>query len=273
LNKLIKKLLRRRFHKVIFLPLSCTPTFRRWSKIENTNLCNNCLKFDVSDSNRCPYNTLNLQQMESFLFEMIDHIIPQGFEYNEAYKNVDKSEKFNFIPIDVDEFYDLRMRSKKPFSDKKIVITHGVNRIGFKGTFLVEEAFKKLEKLDYKNVELRITPRQNYHSYLESLLDADIIVDQIFNRSLGKNSLIGIALKKIVVCGCIDESLQSFDISPENSPIISVPPSVDGIFNVLNDLIINKESYINFSDDAYNFLCFHHSPKRISEQILRVVDF
>jgi hypothetical protein len=176
------------------------------------------------------YQDSSLVTKQYSLASMFDGIIPIMYDYEVAYSDFSNVCKTIPMPINTDS-----IEYKENFVEDKIVVFHGLNREGFKGTHYVREAFDLLSKKYPDKLELIIDGKMEYNKYLEVLSRVNIIIDQTNSYSLGVNGVLSLAMGKVVLGGAEIESLASFGV--ESSPIINIRPSSEAIVEAVESLI------------------------------------
>jgi hypothetical protein len=196
------------------------------------------MKFDLK------MNSYFMESEKSFAFnkkilDLSNGVIPIMYEYEVSYES-EKTKRLNTIPIPINTNV---IEYKENRIGKKIVIFHGLNRYGFKGTRHVEEAFEYLSKKYPNELELIIDGKIPLNEYLEVMKRTNIVIDQMYSHSLGINGVYALAMGKIVMGGAEPESLKSLGI--QSSPVINLKPNaqsiIDEVENILQNRIIIQE--------------------------------
>lgn len=204
-----------------------------------------------------------LQMMQQFV-ETVDRVFPIIYEYYSTFCEAgykDKTEKPIPIPIDINKY-----SFSTNFSSKKLVFFHGLTRPGFKGTFLIDSAFKKLSSKYPNDVECWINGEMNFADYMKILSKTNISVDQVFSYSLAMNALYSMAQGKIVCGGAEKESSILYDgLLP---PVFNLEPNEDQILSVFENILENRSTLESMAHMSREFVEKHHNGLRIAQQYI-----
>jgi len=190
------------------------------------------LKFDAHA------NSFYMESEESFQFneKLIEHsngLIPIMFEYEKSYETSKK--RLNTIPIPINV---QKVEYKENIVGKKLVVFHGLNRYGFKGTRHVEEAFRYLQEKYPNDLELIIDGKMPLNEYLDLMKRSNIVIDQMYAHSLGVNGVYAMSMGKVVMGGAEPESLKSLGVT--SSPVINLEPNSKSIIREVELLLKNR---------------------------------
>lgn len=163
----------------------------------------------------------------------VDGIIPVMYEYEISYQGHKNLKDTIPIPINTQ-----KIKYIENIVSNKLVVFHGLNRYGFKGTRHVEEAFEILSDRYPNHLELIIDGKMPLDTYLEVMNKANVIIDQVNSHSLGVNGIYALAMGKIVLGGAEPESLNSLGV--KKSPVINIKPSALSIVEEIEKLLDNK---------------------------------
>lgn len=192
------------------------------------------LKYDIKKDTYYMQSQRALEYNQ-WMVDLVDGVIPVMYEYEEAYRNCTKRLQTIPIPLNVDA-----VRYEENTVAGKLVVFHGLNRYGFKGTRHVEAAFKRLAERYPNDLELVIDGHLPLAEYLQLLRRANVVVDQMYGYSAGLNALYALAMGKVVIGGSEPESLASLGV--DWSPVINVEPSADSLVAVIERLLEQRES-------------------------------
>lgn len=199
---------------------------------------------------------------ERTLISMIDGVIPVMYEYEQAYK--DYKNKINPIGLAV----NMNKISYSPNKlKKKLVIFHGLNRPGFKGTRHVLEAFKILGEKYPNDLELICQGNMPLNEYKKVLQNVNVVIDQMYAYSAGMNALISMAMGKITLGGNEPESLLA--LGQSTSPLINILPSANSIISVIEDLLERRNEIEEMGYDSMNFVKQNHGHTVIAEKYIK----
>jgi hypothetical protein len=208
-------------------------------------------------------------------FEFVNATV-EGFigcyEYYEAYADVKKRLKPILHPIDLSE---LTFNPPTIHKNSKLILYHGVQkgREGFKGSYYINDAFEKLNK-KYPN-DLNCIIKQNlpYKEYLSMLDNIHVLLDQTNCISHGMNSLIGMAMGKIVGCGSQNDLYFQKWLTPhcieQKPPIFPILPDTNQIISQIENLLETRENLVTISNKGREYVEKYHDCKIIAEKFLK----
>ncbi|HEY0666711.1 MAG TPA: hypothetical protein VGD22_00960 [Sphingobacteriaceae bacterium] len=242
--------------------MGCDSRMREWGKVKNFDLCNSCLIYDQK-SLVCICEKDRAAE-ETFL-EGIDAIVPACFEYHEAHKGNPKTGNIIQLPV--------LLPLSQPISDTsvkkdKINIFHGLNRYGFKGTHIVQRVFGDLNEEYSKRVNFLINGKLTFNNYNKLLDLQDIVVDQIFNQSMGINALLTLAKGKILVSG--DPSPACGALNIPLPPMVTIEPSIKGLKRGIEYVIDNYDKLKVLKDEGREYVRKFHAPEVIAGKFIEV---
>jgi hypothetical protein len=197
------------------------------------------------------------------IIEYCRGIIPIMYEYEKSYEGHPKL--LNTIPIAINAnkiYY-----SPNVIKDK-IVIFHGLNKYGFKGTHYVEKAYTALKKKFPNDLTLRLEGKIPYNQYLNLLTNTNVVIDQVNSHSNGVNALIALAMGKIVLGGAEKIGLQS--LKQDSSPVFNITPNDNSIVDTIEYLIENKTLFERLGFQGRKFIEENHSHIKVAESYLKV---
>lgn len=260
INSYFTKFIQDNNSSAYFWVMGCDSKIRDWGKSKNFDLCNSCLIYDQK-SLVCTCEKDKAAE-ESFL-EGIDAIIPACFEYHEAHKGNDKISNIIQLPIYIPDF------PNKTYSmtDDKVNIFHGLNRYGFKGTHLVERVFQELNNKYLDKVNFSINGKLSFQNYTRLLDSQDVIVDQIFNQSMGINSLLTLSKGKILICG--DPTPCCNLLGVPLPPMVTIEPSIAGLKRGIEYVIENYESLIPLREQGVEYVKKFHAPEVVASKFVK----
>ena len=218
------------------------------------------LKYDLK-ADKHFLESIGSLKFNNWLVGKVDGVIPIMYEYETSYS--ESSKRLNTIPI------PMNLKKIKYTENKinnKLVVFHGLNRYGFKGTRHVEEAFDYLRNKYPNDLELVIEGNLPLNEYLELMQRTNVIVDQMHSHSLGVNGVYALAMGKVVIGGAEPESLASFGIT--SSPVINVKPSAQDLIEKIEMLLENKHQIQQLGYESRQFAQQVHSHTKVAEQYL-----
>lgn len=218
------------------------------------------VKYDSEGFNR--YNSKGYIKNNVSILDMVEGIIPNTYTYANAYRWNNKLLKTIPFPININ---NIKFVPQK-IENNKIKIFHGLNREGFKGTKYIREAMEKLKKSYPNDVEIIIDGKMPLKDYLKILAETNVVVDQALSYSYGMNAIYSMAMGKVVLGGNEPECQKEF--GRNDIPVINITPSIDDIYNKLENLVLNKKSVIEIGQKSRLFVeDFHHHVKVAQQYI------
>jgi hypothetical protein len=197
---------------------------------------------------------------------IIEHcrgIIPIMYEYEKSYEGHPKLLKT--IPIAINAN---KIKYSSNIINDKIVVFHGLNKYGFKGTRFVEKAFHHLKNKYPNSLDLRIEGNLPFDQYTSLLQNTNIVIDQVNGYSCGVNALISLAMGKIVLGGAEEIGLTS--LNQISTPVFNITPKDNSISDTIEYLIENKNDFEALGLLGRKFVIENHCHIKIAEEYLRV---
>lgn len=190
-------------------------------------------------------------------------IIPIMYEYEESYRDSDKRLRTIPIPINVN-----KIAYKENTIKNKLVVFHGLNRYGFKGTRFIEEAFSILRKKYPNDLDLVIKGNLPIDEYLALMAKTNVVIDQTNSYSCGVNGIYALAMGKVVLGGAEPEALKSHGVN--DSPIVNVVPSVESIVTEVEKLLEQRNEIKSLGESSRIYAENIHSHIKIAEQYVEL---
>ena len=238
--------------------LGCDAQVRKWNKVNNFTICNPCLLYDQK-SLSCSQE--KRAKFQDDILSGVKGIIPAAFEYYEPHKNNKKITSPVQMAMECDPL-------KINYSGENLKFLHGLNRYGFKGTQIVENVFSTLNDGRYANSEFNISGQQTLKSWRRLVSEHHVIVDQLFNKSLGMNSLQILGQGRILVAGDVTPASSLFGIP--HPPMISSEPSVEGLSRALSWVLENGDALKSYQEESVQYVKDYHSPTLVAEKFIKI---
>ncbi|MCF2848676.1 hypothetical protein NH514_02915 [Pseudoalteromonas sp. ACER1] len=194
-----------------------------------------------------------------FFLEGINGVIPIMFEYAQGFRDINYPKLCPTLPIPMNIE---KIQYKENIIGDKIVLFHGLNREGMKGTPLISKAMEKLEQNYPDDVKCIIDGRMPLEEYLSFLEKVNVVIDQAYSVSVGVNGVYNLAMGKVVVGGGEPEFLREFNLS--KSPLLPIKPDVENIYQQLEWLVKNKNEIFNMGVESRNFTEALHDYKQVA---------
>jgi hypothetical protein len=220
------------------------------------------LRYDIK-SEHCFFEEDSGFDFNKYVADNCSGIIPIMYEYEVVYRNHNNRCKTIPIPMNTKKVCYSPNRIKN-----KIVIFHGLNRYGSKGTRFIEEAFKILHEKYPNDLELIINNRMPINNYLQVMDRVNVVVDQIYSYSCGMNAIYALAMGKVVMGGGEPIALSSLGI--KETPVINILPSVANIINKVEWLLENKDSIEEIGYQGRMLVENVHDYVKVAQQYINV---
>lgn len=219
------------------------------------------LKYELANKD-LPWEKDSFINFQNRLISKINGIIPIMYEYAVAYRNrnISNVRRTIGIPINVDEI----IYNENKIKNGKLVVFHGLNRYGTKGTMHVEKAFEYLRKKYPGDLELIIGDRLPFHEYLEILDRTNVVIDQTNSYSFGINALISMAKGKIVLGGAEPEA--NLELGYEFNPAINILPNPQSIISAIENLLDAKIKLFEIAEKSRRFVETYHDYRSIAKE-------
>lgn len=190
---------------------------------------------------------------------VVDYIIPTCYEYNEVYKNHPKYLKMIPMSVNVDT-----IKYEENVIQDKVVIFHGLNREVFKGTPYIREAMEKVGAKYPDEVEMVIDGKMPIDEYTKLLGRTNVVIDQCKGYSSGINSLLCMAMGKVVLGG--NEDIAHIKGLTDSSPVINIRPDVEHIEAALEWIVNNKDKIVEIGRKSREYVENVHDYRKIANQ-------
>jgi len=200
-------------------------------------------------------------EYNKFFVDNVVSVIPVMYEYETSYSDIDNLGKCIPLPINID-----KIKYEENIIKDKIIIFHGLNRYGFKGTKYVEDAFDYLSSKYPNDLELIIKGNMPIDDYLNLMKRTNVVIDQLNSHSLGMNGAYALAMGKVVLGGAEPESLTALNI--DSTPVINVIPSSQDLIDKIEKLIENKGDFIKIGQDSRAFIEKYHDHRKVASMYL-----
>ncbi|WP_420065399.1 hypothetical protein [Pectobacterium colocasium] len=220
------------------------------------------LKYDYSSDKNPYYDSSKSLEWNTKLAKKVDHIIPIMYEYQIGYEGYENLRACIPIPMNTK-----KIKYQENFIKDKLVVFHGLNRYGFKGTRIVEDAFSELQKKYPNDLELLIKGNMPIDKYLDVMNRTNVVIDQVYSHSCGMNAIYALAMGKVVLGGAEPESLHALNI--DSTPVINIKPDKFSIIKQIEFLLKNKERIHEMGMDSRSFVETYHCDVDVADNYLK----
>lgn len=187
--------------------------------------------------------------------------IPVAYEYSLGYSELNKPIRTIPLPADVSQYTcpDNKVKGK-------VIFQHGISRPGFKGTKLIVEALNELKRRYPNDVELVIPENLPFAKYMDTLRNANVVVDQANSYSYGMNAIIAMAMGKRVLSGAEPEAIQA--LGEDACPIVNIKPNVGDILKRLMEVLEQRESFVETAIETKQYVERVHGCPHIARKYI-----
>ncbi|WP_391120062.1 hypothetical protein [Psychrobacillus sp. L3] len=220
---------------------------------------------ELANHLKLPYENIMHRKVQNKIISKMDKIIPNAFEYAEAYRKSKYKHKVAPtipFPMNVDKIKFVEME----FSGK-IVIYHASNRPLFKGSKYITEALKIIGEKYPDEVEIINAEFLPLDEYLNVINRTHIVIDQCKSYSYAMNALYSLAKGKIVMSGSEEECIKELKLT--SSPVINIIPNTLQIVEQIENLIKNRHYLAELSQSSRKFVEDHHHYMKVAELYLK----
>lgn len=185
------------------------------------------------------------------------------YEGEIPYEGLENLRGYIPLPIDADSF----RYGENTVKNGKIVIYHGINHDGNKGTSYILEAMEEIQKKYPDKVECVCTEQIAWDEFLQKLKSCNIYLDQCKSYSYGMAALTAMALGKVIMSGKEPEVVNR--IGREDCPVINIIPNKDQIVEELEKLVLNPQLINLLGKQGREFVEDYHDCEKVALQYLK----
>ena len=167
----------------------------------------------------------------------VDGVIPAAFEYAISYQGMKNLSQSVLMPINFN-----KIKYRENILRQKLVVFHGLNRIGEKGTDIIENAFEYLRRKYPNEIECIVDGRLPLDKYLELMGRVNIVVDQVYSYGPGMNVIYALAMGKIVLGGNEPEFSKHFGLT--DYPVVNIKPDYLDIVEKIEFFLGKKQEIL-----------------------------
>lgn len=189
------------------------------------------------------------------VIKLLDRIFFSSPAFGLGYKFFDKCFQ-TAIPFPA--FLSRMDDNPKLLNPNEIIIYHGINRRGFKGSDIILKALDLLKETSFKNYKIIVTERIPLASFIENLKSSDIYIDQCFADDVGMSAILALGLGKVVLTSLSSYCEKEKDCS--SSPIIRIQPNEEMILLEIVKLLSSPNELLNRSTNAVRYVENYHDP-------------
>lgn len=169
------------------------------------------------------------------------------------------------LAIDIDEYEFSPMVTDAD----KIVILHAPTSRNNKGTSFILAAFDRLIQEGY-NIEPVLVEHLSHAELKEEYKKCDIFIDQIVSGWYGTASIEAMAIGRPVICSIRESYFEYIDFGKE-IPIFNAFP--DSIYEVIKNLIINKDRLPEIGLKGRQFVEKYHDVRKLTKDLVNYYQY
>jgi hypothetical protein len=260
INSIITKRIQDQNKSSVLWVMGCDSKMYQWGSNSGSNLCKSCLKFDQKSEICSCSNDVNAEKL---FLAGISKIVPACYEYDQAHKGDKRINEMIQLPVPI-------LPQKKRRHNSKIKFFHGLNRYGFKGTSIVETVFDELNTHFNDKAEFLIKGKMKFEEYNSLLLNQDVVVDQLYNKGLGINSLLTLSKGKILIAG--DPKPSCDLINAPRPPMLYVDPTVNSLRESIEYALNDFSIFDSFFEEGREYIAKYHSPEVVASKFLNLLN-
>jgi len=205
------------------------------------------------------------RKFNDWIFQKINGFIPIMYEYAEGYRRIGYKKLCPTVPIPINT--DSVQYTKNKVNGR-LVVFHGLNREGVKGTPIIRKAMERLQNEFPDDVECIIDGKMPLDEYLSVLERVNVVVDQVYSVSVGVNGVYNLAMGKVVVGGGEMEFLEEFGL--DRSPLIPIEPTVEDVYEKLKSLVGCNEYLEELGQRSRAFAENLHDYKKVAQSYVDI---
>lgn len=204
------------------------------------------------------------------VYERCEGVTTALYEYHLAYERIfaDNPEKLRYTGIPID-FQSVRYVDHPLFRDGRLNMFLGRDRsrMAFKGTDRLEKAARRVAGEFPGKCSLTIVENLPYARYVETMRQADLVLDQLYSYTPATNALLAMATGQAVVSGGEDDY---YDFIGEKSlrPVINVVPDDHKIYNTLRECVLDRDIIEKAASVGREFVSRHNDSEIVARRHL-----
>lgn len=206
------------------------------------------------------------ESLNQQIAEESDGIIACLYEYFAAYKP-HFGEKACYIPAPINTKEITFQQRGKHLPSVDFFIGIQKKRSEWKGTDVMLQGLLRIKEAYPDECTIQRVESVPYSEYVEILKKSDVILDQLYSYSPAMNALTAMA-KGLVVVGGGEPEIYDILGEKELRPILNVFPSEEGVYQVLEKIIQEKEKLPQLSKESRLFVERHHDFRKVAQQYI-----
>ncbi len=254
---------------VVQLIGGCDFVNSHYNKYLCKEMCDMCKRYDIID-HICPYSKSDTIKYQKRFYQYADIFVPLCWEYYHIYKCYAHEYEKKLLPV-MPMPIDLEENKFIDCNNKKIQVLHPLNRVGAKGTKIIEEAFERL-KQEYGDIaDFQIKGKMPIREYRKLLSRMDIVVDQLYGSTYGMNALYSMAMGKIVFSGEPDRRMYDEDPILQEMPMYGLGYGVEDIVKRVAQ-ILDDGNLLERKKQSRQYVEKYHDSKVVAGKFLALYE-
>ena len=184
-----------------------------------------------------------------------DAIVTGLYEYDICYRPYFPN-KTHFIPFPIKMPESFRTERCLP-SAVAFFIGISRSRSQYKGTDIMLDAAKELQRNYHHRMKLTIAEGLPFSKYQQRLEGSDAILDQLYSYTPSMNPLMAMSKGVICIGGGEPENYEILN-ETELRPIINVQPSYESVYHEMEQLILHPERITELKRQSIEYVRRHH---------------
>lgn len=242
-----------------------TCTYKKPLRYSDFNIGNEARTDAEATRYQCEWLGTAKEQLNKLIAHDCDGIIAGLYEYWACYHPV-FTDKTSFIPypIKMPDIYHTERAQKS-----KVVIFIGINRerSAYKGTDIMLQAAKDVQKNYPHLMRLNIAESVPFAEYSRTMEGSDAILDQLYAYTPSMNPLLAMSKGIICIGGGEPENYEIIN-ETELRPIINVEPTYESVYHELEQLVLHPEHIPGLKRQSVEYIKRHHDYLKVAKQYL-----
>lgn len=202
--------------------------------------------------------------------EDADAIVAGLYEYFVTYDLAEEGrlkDKLVYIPLPI--VIPDNVRPHKMDGKLRIFIGISKGRSAYKGTDIMLEAAREVQRLYPDRMELRVAEGLPFDEYRRIIDDSDVLIDQLYGYSPAMNALLAMSKGIVTVGGGEPEHYELLG-ERELRPIVNVEPTRESVFRALESLVLHPEKVDEMKRESVAYVRRHYDFVQVARQYERL---
>ena len=199
-----------------------------------------------------------------------DAIVAGLYEYFVTYELAEEGclkEKLVYIPLPI--VIPDNVRPRKTDGKLRIFIGISKGRSAYKGTDIMLEAAREVQRLYPDRMELCVAEGLPFDEYRRIIDDSDVLIDQLYGYSPAMNALLAMSKGIVTVGGGEPEHYELLG-ERELRPIVNVEPTRESVFRALESLVLHPEKVDEMKRESVAYVRRYYDFVQVARQYERL---